>query len=67
MNKDELVKENQKLKQMLRSAFPEKSNDIFICGRSDADGLDGLPHKIMVCPAYGSDVVGIYTRDTWPE
>ena len=48
-----------KWKQMLRSAFPEKTGAMFICGRS---GGGGIPDRIHVCPAYGADVTYTYQR-----
>ena len=34
----------------------------FICGESGHKGTDGLPEKITVCPAYGSDITAIYVK-----
>jgi hypothetical protein len=34
----------------------------FICGASTDAGRDGLPSQIVVCPAHGADVTGVYRR-----
>ena len=54
----------EKLKKIWLHGVPEKSGHYFICGEvGDRDAL-GLPEKIMVCPAYGSDGFAIYTKTT---
>jgi hypothetical protein len=51
----------EKLAQILRHTYPEKSGAFFICGASPI-GDDGLPDRVHICPSYGSDVVAIYER-----
>ena len=43
-----LESENEKLKNILRKAFPEKSGHFFICGEAGEKDSMGLPEKIMV-------------------
>ena len=58
-----LESENEKLKNILRKAFPEKSGHFFICGEAGEKDSMGLPEKIMVCPAYGLDGFASYKKD----
>ena len=58
-----LESENEKLKNILRKAFPEKSGNFFICGEAGEKDSMGLPEKIMVCPAYGLDGFASYKKD----
>jgi len=60
---DGLESENEKLKNILRKAFPEKSGHFFICGEAGEKDSMGLPEKIMVCPAYGLDGFASYKKD----
>lgn len=54
----------EKLKKIWLHSDPERSGQYFICGEvGDKDAM-GLPDKIMVCPAYGSDGFAIYTKTT---
>lgn len=63
---DELTKKLElydKLHQKLIHENPDKFNTYFICGASTAcESNSGLPDRIHVCAAYGSDVVKIYKR-----
>ena len=34
----------------------------FICAESGSKGKDGLPEKVIVCPAYGSEITAIYVK-----
>lgn len=34
----------------------------FICGHGGEKGSDGLPDRLHVCPALGSDVIATYQR-----
>ena len=34
----------------------------FICGESGPKGKDGLPEKITVCPAHGSEITAVYVK-----
>ncbi len=57
-----LIAENERLKTLLRHAFPEKSGQYFICGGSTELDGDGLPKTILVCPSFGADGSAIYTQ-----
>jgi len=58
-----LKAENEKLKNILRKAFPEKSGHYFICGESGEKDTRGLPDRVFVCPAYGLDGFQVYKKD----
>ena len=60
--KEELLKENTRLRKVLSTIFPERSGDIFICGSSNDVSSDGLPESVMICPTYGSSYMAIYRR-----
>ncbi len=49
----ELEIENEKLKNILRKVFPEKSGHFFICGEAGEKDSSGLPDKIFVVPHTG--------------
>jgi hypothetical protein len=55
--------ENEKLKNILRKVFPEKSGHLFICGESGEKDSMGLPDRLFVCPAYGLDGFAVYKKD----
>ena len=57
-----LVAENERLKTLLRHAFPERSGQYFICGGSTELDGDGLPKIILVCPTFGAEGFAIYTQ-----
>ena len=59
---DELRRENDKLKDILSKLVPEKSGHYFICGQLGKTDQNGLPDGLMVCPAYGSDVIQVYSK-----
>jgi hypothetical protein len=52
----------EKLENILRKVFPEKSGHYFICGELGNQDNNGLPEKIEICPAYGCDWSQIYER-----
>jgi hypothetical protein len=54
--------ENEKLENILRKAFPEKSDHYFICGELGNKDNNGLPDKIEICPAYGCDFSVVYEK-----
>ena len=41
---------------------PELTGEYFICGGSEVDERLGVPERVEICPAMGSDVVYIYER-----
>jgi hypothetical protein len=61
---EKLRKENEQLKGLLKTirgiigaqSFP------FICGAQGEPGGDGLADGYLICPAYGSDIVGVYKK-----
>jgi len=59
----ELESENEKLKNILRNAFPEKSGHFFICGEAGEKDTSGLPDKVFICPTYGLDGFQVYKKD----
>lgn len=47
--------------RIVRSVFPEKFPDnYFICGEGGEKDDNGMPDKLMVCPAYGTDFFYVY-------
>lgn len=42
---------------------PEDTGAYFITGESDEKGPDGLPERIMICPAYGLNGVAVYKKE----
>jgi len=59
----ELKAENEKLKNILRKAFPEKSGHFFICGEAGEKDTSGLPDKVFICPTHGLDGFQVYKKD----
>ena len=59
----ELEAENEKLKNILRKAFPEQSGHYFICGEAGEKDSMGLPDRLFVCPAYGLDGFAVYKKE----
>ena len=51
----------QKLKKIWVHSLPEQSGLYFICGEAGERDETGLPEHILVCPAYGSDGMAMYT------
>jgi len=58
-----LESENEKLKNILRKAFPEKSGHYFICGEAGEKDSSGLPDKVFMCPTYGLDGFAVYKKE----
>jgi hypothetical protein len=51
--------------KIVRSTYPDKFPDTyFICGEGGEKDKNGLPERILVCPAYGVDWFEIYERTT---
>lgn len=60
---NDLEKENERLRTIIRSLAPEKDfGSYFICGASNACDKNGLPDKLQICPAYGVDWSEIYVK-----
>jgi hypothetical protein len=57
---DELLEENNKLKEVLRRY--KGIEQPFICGGSAEKGKDGLPDMIFVCPMMGADGMAVYVK-----
>jgi hypothetical protein len=57
------LKALRKSYEILRHIMAEKLEGVyFICGEGGEKDSVGLPEKILVCPAYGSDGFAIYTK-----
>jgi len=61
---EELKEENEKLKNILKKVFPEKSGHYFICGEGGGTDSMGLPEYIHVTPTYGLDGFATYKKHT---
>jgi len=48
---------------------PEETGAYFICGESDQkDDADGLPDRIMICPAHGLNGFAVYKKErNWKD
>jgi hypothetical protein len=68
---DEAALRLEKMSNFLRhNAFATKQFGVFfICGEAGEKDQNGIPEQIHICPAYGSDVVYLFTRGnhTAPE
>ena len=61
---DRLTEKCDKQAKILQHVFPEKSGSYFICGDSGSKReSDGLPERVLICPAYGCDHFAVYTRE----
>jgi len=58
---DEEYKLFEKLKKIWFHAKAEETGTFFICGELGKKDSMGLPEHILVCPAYGSDGMAMYT------
>lgn len=53
----------RKVQTMVKHLSAEKLQGVyFICGEAGDKDSMGLPQKIFVCPAYGSDGFAVYTK-----
>lgn len=52
----------EKFRTIVTHSLAEKTGVFFVCGASEPMDKDGLPEKILVCPAYGLDGFAIYTK-----
>lgn len=59
---ERLRAENEKLKTIIKHAVAERTGVYFICGGSEPLDQHGLPHTLLICPAYGLDGFAIYTK-----
>jgi hypothetical protein len=49
--------------KIVRSTYPDKFPDTyFICGEGGEKDNNGLPDRVLVCPAYGADWFEVYER-----
>lgn len=54
----------QKLRKIFLHASAEKLEGVyFICGELGNKDSLGLPERILVCPAYGSDGFSVYKQE----
>ena len=60
---DQLKAENDKLRKIVIHLYAERTGEFFICGELGDKGADGLPDKILVCPAYGLDGFAVYKKE----
>ena len=51
----------QKLTKIWYHSSPQRTGAFFICGEAGEKDKMGLPEHILVCPAYGSDGMAMYT------
>lgn len=51
----------QKLLKIWKHSAAEKTGLYFVCGQAGEVDQMGLPEHILVCPAYGSDGMAMYT------
>lgn len=51
----------QKMQKIWLHSVPERSGLYFICGEAGERDQMGLPEHILICPAYGSDGMAMYT------
>ena len=60
----EAAKRIETMNKFLRhNVFAEKQFGVyFVCGEGGEKDQNGIPEQIHVCPAYGSDVVYLFTR-----
>ena len=64
------IKLLEKVELYLKTSYPEKSGNYFICGEGGIKDDNGLPERLHICPAYGCDWMQIYERTdrtTGPE
>lgn len=54
--------ELEKLRTIIRHALAEKNGLYFICGEAGERGQDGLPERVLICPAYGLSGFAVYTK-----
>ncbi len=55
--------ELEKLRFIVKKIYAEQLPDqYFICGEIGTKDDNGLPDKLMVCPAYGVDWFQLYTK-----
>ena len=58
---EELARDNERLQNIVRHLIPDKLPGMyFICGEAGNHDRNGLPERLIVCPAYGSDVTEVY-------
>ena len=60
---EELLQSNERLTNILRHLLPDRLSGVyFICGEAGSHDRNGLPDRILVCPAYGSDDMEVYEK-----
>lgn len=59
-----LREDNEKLHSIFKHALAERTGAFFICGHGEEKDEYGLPTKVLICPAMGSDGFAIYTKTT---
>lgn len=57
-----------RVKEAIAHSHPEETGSFFICGASDENDKDGLPNRVMVCPAYGLNGFAVYKKErNWTD
>lgn len=51
-----------RIRAVIVHSRPEITGEYFICGGSEVDEALGVPERVEICPAMGSDVVYVYER-----
>lgn len=50
--------------RIIKATYPDKfPGNYFICGEAGDKDDNGLPDKVIICPAYGCDWVVMYSKD----
>jgi hypothetical protein len=52
----------ERIRATIRHANPERTGAYFVCGGGPVDDELGVPQRVEICPAFGSDVVYMYER-----
>lgn len=52
----------ERIRNTIKHANPEHTGAYFVCGGSPVDPKLGVPDRVEICPAMGSDVVYVYER-----
>jgi hypothetical protein len=52
----------ERIRNSIKHSNPERTGAYFVCGGSAVDPDLGVPDRVEICPAMGSDVVYVYER-----
>lgn len=60
---EELERDNDRLTNIMRHLMPQNLPGVyFITGEAGNQDENGLPERIIVCAAFGSDITAVYER-----